>query len=404
MTLRYLAFALVALAVLLVSVAVHALVRHRRGLPLVTRRYVLHSLHSAIVGVLLAQPVLLLLVAAFIARDGGAALPRGGIHAPLYLRGGAALTGSVAQWAPGINDQGNSDSCGAWATTEALRLELTEMGKERDWPALSGWYTYALATGSTNPFNYTSLDQEAGALIAHGHLSLAADPSLVWPTAAMRAEARNPGLSWRYLDTTLRQTERAIDLGYAPILLVPIHGDFYNAFGADTTDLWGSGNYGTHFIIALAYRPGAILVQNSWGTEWGNQGRAWLSTSSWSQVIAVGLVAPGASTAWPNLHAIPRPKPQPSATATPRPRPTATPRPRPTATPQPRPIIHRMGYLRVTVSQYLRPKPATAPTSHVLVPRGATVKEWGAQPGHGWRHITWRGHAGYLLARNTRPL
>lgn len=414
MTLRIIVGLSLFVTIWLLSVALHGVILKRKGHRASARaaamRAPLHIPHSIFGAWLFIQPLMLICVGLFIARYGGAALPKGGIHAPLYLAGGAPSYGSVLQWAPGINDQLDTNSCGGWATTEALRLELSEMGQERDWPALSGWYTYALATGGAGPLAYSSLDQEAGALIQYGHVSLPMQPAYGWPSAATRNAARNEGVSWRYLDGSLAQTERAIDLGYAPILLVPLHGDFYTAFGTDTTDLWGSGDYGTHFVVAEAYRPGAVLIANSWGTQFGSGGRIWLSTSSWSQVIAVGLVAPGAATAWPDLHAIPLPYHMPTATARPTPpRPTATPRPRSTATPKPRPTTTptprsgpvRPPYYRVRVAMNLRPRPATWPTSRVLIPRGSVVKAWGAQPrDHHWLRCTWHGHSGYVWRAN----
>ncbi len=55
---------------------------------------------------------------------------------------------------------------------------------------------------------------------------------------------------------------------------------------------------------------------------------------------------------------------------------------------------------RLQVGMYLRPTAAAFPTGRVLVPAGQTVREWGPQPGSGWRHITWQGHDGYLLTSN----
>lgn len=411
MTLRYLAFLAVALLVLLVSVGVHAALRHRRGHPLLTRRYAWHLPHSLVGGVLLAQPALLLVVALFIARQGGALMPRAGSAAPLFLAGSAAPFGSVLQWdvTPGYQAQYNA--CVSFAVTTALRLEYREMGRALPYARFSPWYEYAFAAGGTD--GDTSVQDNMDAVMAHGLVSLGHWPAFGWPPASVQDEALREGASWRQLDGSIQQVERAVDLGYAPILLLAVNDSMYNAFGVGQTDDSGAFHF-YHGVDVVSYRgDGSLLVDNWWSSSYGDRGdgRIWLTPAAWSQVVASYVVAPGAATAWPDLHAIPRPTPAPPATATakptkiiPTPIPTATPRPRPTATPRPHPPAHHRGYLRVVVSQYLRPRPATVPSSRVLLPRGAVVKQWGAQSGHGWRHVTWHGVSGYLLARNTRAL
>jgi len=41
----------------------------------------------------------------------------------------------------------------------------------------------------------------------------------------------------------------------------------------------GARNYGSHAVLAVGYDSRGLLVVNSWGTSWGNQGFAWLTPS-----------------------------------------------------------------------------------------------------------------------------
>lgn len=403
--------------------------RHPRPVFGVARKAGYHLPHSVAAGVILSHAVLVLALGVVAVRATGAVVPsRVDVRAHLLrlpvsgggAHGGASTPASVLSLAPAIRDQGNTESCAGQSTTTALMIEAGELGTTFPYANFSGYYDWAFAVGGQNVG--TTLDAVAYAEAYHGLVRESRWPQqLGLPPASVERYAYRPGVSYRYLDGSESQAQAALQLGYAPILLIALHSDFYNAFGTSTTDLYGSGFYGNHFITLLQVNDdGSFEVQNSWGVNWGDGGRATLPASSWSQILAVGVVAPGANTAWPNLHTLrpavaPTATARPTATATPRPRPTATSRPTATATPlsyrvpsaTPTPKAHSVArrhgpYWHVTRDQYLRPTPAVDPTSRFLVGRGAQVKAWGSQGSRTWLHVTYKAHTGYLLKSNLR--
>lgn len=70
---------------------------------------------------------------------------------------------------------------------------------------------------------------------------------------------------------------QAIAAGF-PVGLALDCDDAFESWSSDTLYTGPiSASRGSHAVRATAYRPGAIQISNSWGTEWGSGGRIWLS-------------------------------------------------------------------------------------------------------------------------------
>lgn len=85
---------------------------------------------------------------------------------------------------------------------------------------------------------------------------------------------------------------------------------------------------GGHAVAIVGYNATGILIQNSWGIDWGARGRA---TLPWTQVWR--------GTYWSEVDVIERPTitPTPTPTRAPTPTPTKAPTPTPTKAPTPTP-------------------------------------------------------------------
>lgn len=61
----------------------------------------------------------------------------------------------------------------------------------------------------------------------------------------------------------------------------------------DRNDFWnGRGNYGGHATCIIGYDDNkkALLLRNSWGKEWGNNGYTWFPYSQYDQIIEAWAV------------------------------------------------------------------------------------------------------------------
>ncbi len=372
------------------SVALHALVlhtRHPRPVFHAIRRSPWHLPHSMIIAVLLINPILLAGVALFVARYGGGALTP---HPAVVRLAGGGYDRNLQQYAPPAPNQSTTLSCSGWAVTTSLWIEARERGDAPPFAGYSGFYPYGIATGGVNEIR--TFAQTALAAARYGSVSRATWPYAGYPPYSVQAHAREQGASYRFLDGSLGQAERAVDEGYAPVLLINVRDGFYNAFSTPNFDNSGFFHY-THFVSMLDYRAdGSVLIANWYGSGWGINGFAWMSPRSWSQVLQVGIVAPGA-LAWPvvkpitplprvKLTARPIVKPRPIVKSRPTPKPV-TPHKKP-VTPHKKPVARVLYTLRATHA--LRNAPFGGSRHLATMLKGWQVRGTG-QVVHGWRRV-----------------
>lgn len=69
----------------------------------------------------------------------------------------------------------------------------------------------------------------------------------------------------------------ALDKGHFPGLAMEVHEDFWDVNGFDVYDEPRGDFVGNHMVTLAGYRPGAFLLLNSWGRQWGDEGCTWVS-------------------------------------------------------------------------------------------------------------------------------
>jgi hypothetical protein len=92
-----------------------------------------------------------------------------------------------------------------------------------------------------------------------------------------------PTALWRH--RTAKSTKSAVaavsehlDAGKPAVVVMAIDDAFF-APVAGVVETTAGKQRGSHAVLAIASNAGRILVRNSWGSEWGADGYAWLSTA-----------------------------------------------------------------------------------------------------------------------------
>jgi Papain family cysteine protease len=233
----------------------------------------------------------------------------------------------LTPWAVPVGDQGQVNSCAAWAA-DYTALGYWERRLGIAGGVLAPMYTYSQIVGGQN----------VGTTIA-SHLNIARQQGVDnqadytqgnydytdTPTASERTNAANWKLT-SYSELTVQTSssstvtqmsiESALAAGNPVVIGLPVYANFM------TLGRTGSGFYagpagayeGGHAVTALGYDATGLRVENSWGTFWGDSGYA---TLSWSfvngyvdEAVSVGAlqgsgpVTPGtapANTALPRI-------------------------------------------------------------------------------------------------------
>jgi Papain family cysteine protease/Ig domain of plant-specific actin-binding protein len=197
-----------------------------------------------------------------------------------------------------VGDQGSVGSCAAWSSDyAALGYWENKLGVSGG--GLEPMYSYSQVTGG--------VDQ--GSTI-EGNLQIAVTQGIDnqadyyqgnfdyrdMPTSAERAHAVNWKLSG-YSDLTINPsassttTQTSIETALAggdPVVIgIPVYNNFFYVGSANNGYYGGiSGSLaGYHAIAALGYNSQGLVIENSWGTGWGNAGYATLSWSFVNQYV-----------------------------------------------------------------------------------------------------------------------
>ena len=301
--------------------------------------------------------------------------------------------------APPVGDQGQVNSCVAWAEDYSMRGYYAK----RD-----GYYPTGgnPATGSFEPmYTYAQLvkGQNVGTYM-DGHLNILQsqgidsrsdytqgdDDYTTQPSAAETANAaRYKIASWSNLfvsgtagvgSVAQQDIENALAAGNPVGLLIPVYSNFYNlASGSSFVDVPTAGmtNDGNHAVTAFRYDANGVWVENQWGTGWGQSGWAELSWAfvdgyAYQGVVMTPADAPSAQPSATSTPPIipptntptavpPTNTPRPSATQAP---PTSTPPAPPTSTPTTAPTQAPPTSTPTTVPTQAPPTstPTTVPT------------------------------------------
>lgn len=212
----------------------------------------------------------------------------------------------LRQWFSPVEDQGYIGSCTAQAAVGLLEyFEKRSFGRFLDASRLFvykaernllGW------TGDTGAYLRTAME----ALVLFG-----APPERYWPydgspaSGNSRYDAEPPAFCYAFganyqavryfrLDpngaptaTALANVKRYLAGGFPSMFGFPVYSEFDNLLPGNLVAFPGPNSHyrGGHAIVAAGYDDnkmiagdkGALLIRNSWGLGWGDQGFAWMS-------------------------------------------------------------------------------------------------------------------------------
>lgn len=201
--------------------------------------------------------------------------------------------------APPVVDQGQLGSCTANAIGAALRHDQIKQGvRDHFMPSrLFIYFNERLAEGNKR--------EDSGAQIRTGIkvvAHLGAPPEEVWPYNVIRFKDCPPlkayssarahqsleyfRIDWR----NLREVKACLAAGFGIVFgfQVPEHFESQEVIKSGVLRMPSTSEalVGGHAVYALDYNdhamfpgweaPGGVLVQNSWGTDWGISGRFWM--------------------------------------------------------------------------------------------------------------------------------
>lgn len=195
-----------------------------------------------------------------------------------------------------VGNQGQVGSCAAWATVYGA-LGYWERAEQLSGGALAPMYTYSQYVsaydgghdgGSTIDYHLQVAKQQ-GVDNQADYFQGNFDYSDV-PTSAERYNAVNWKLSG-YADLPVQQSassavtqqsiEGALAAGNPVVIGIPVYSTFEIVTSANSGYYAGPiGNdslLGNHGIVALGYNAQGLVIENSWGTSWGNAGYATLA-------------------------------------------------------------------------------------------------------------------------------
>lgn len=188
---------------------------------------------------------------------------------------------------PAVTDQGPLGSCTGHAVACAVGARLLAQRVGAWLPSPLDLYLGARAREGT-------VERDSGALLAdvlgHAeHEGLA--PDALWPHAERGAEFRGPApsplasarprtrlITHEPLDWDVGTLRWELACGYPVVLGLRTFGAFERVGGDGAIPMPEGPAVGGHAMCAVGYDDGrrALRVQNSWGTSWGAEGRAWL--------------------------------------------------------------------------------------------------------------------------------
>jgi C1A family cysteine protease len=200
---------------------------------------------------------------------------------------------------PGVRNQGPTDSCVSWAATyAAASYALRARGVGGAALTLSPSFTYNQAARDQWCRRGTNISMTLNLLRDTGSVPM--DEFVFdggWcgrqPTAAELERARAYRIrSWSAFDaTSLDKVKQQLARGVPVIFGVHATAKMQALRGAAVLEEDDAAEEG-HAMVAVGYDDGkrAFLVQNSWGTAWGDKGLGWFGYEYWKRNIRVGFV------------------------------------------------------------------------------------------------------------------
>ncbi|MEV5507662.1 C1 family peptidase [Streptomyces orinoci] len=200
-------------------------------------------------------------------------------------KGRAALPASVdlSKYAPAPGNQGQVNSCVAWAIDYSSYSILEHEQKISGGPQ-APMYTYSQVVKGrnvgTSPEQHfriaTSQGVDSRKDYKQGDFDYTAQPT--------RNEIRNAA-NWKLTGYTPLHTgsqiktdvQSALAKGEPVVLLVPVYNDFFYLSPKQASSYTyypdtGTGYVGGHAMTIVGYNSQGVRVENSWGKNWGDRG------------------------------------------------------------------------------------------------------------------------------------
>ena len=197
----------------------------------------------------------------------------------------------LTKWGVPIGDQGQVGSCVTWAIDYGMLGWYSRHDAKAGQP-FAPMYTYAQIAKENGGDNGTSFERVLRGARSSGSEAQARYPQgpfdyVDQPTADQRQDAANHRISsWQTLfaggpqgEPAAQEIKNALAHNKPVALGIPVREGFDHlssdpsAVVDDTT----TNIRGYHAVLALGYNEAGVLVQNSWGTSWGNKGYGRLS-------------------------------------------------------------------------------------------------------------------------------
>ena len=214
-------------------------------------------------------------------------------------------------WTPELDevlDQGSTNACVAHALSNVTYL--AGKAQRNPIPRISRRWSYAVGRWVDSPNVLIDDGTRPRAMMIgsqeHGLVSerrLPWDPARVNASADFTIDLDQSGQEayltgyYRVSGDVATLCRTAIDKGHFPMLAMVVHASFQDVDASgDVYDEPRGGELGRHMVSLVGYRPGSILLLNSWGTGWGQNGLCWVGdrfvNSHWCSDVYVVTAAP----------------------------------------------------------------------------------------------------------------
>lgn len=231
---------------------------------------------------------------------------------------GAALptNADLSSSLPPPGDQGNQQSCVAWAT--GYGLKSYQEYKEEALPLVDGSGNPNLNRVFSPAYIYNQINNglDGGSLIIDALNVLSSRGAATWaampyspgdyltkPSAATHSNAAQYKIDyWRRVNVSdYKELKAQIAAGYPIIIGAVVDSSFRNLSPGSTWTYASGPMLGGHAMLVVGYDDGksAFKILNSWGKSWGDGGYGWISYSLFSSVVREGYVAKDASNGPP---------------------------------------------------------------------------------------------------------
>lgn len=220
---------------------------------------------------------------------------------------------------PRPGDQGKQGSCVGWATAYAMKTYLEKM--ERKWPGNRSQEQFSPA------YIYNQIKLPAGGahittaldlMMRQGVSTLAAFPYRVnddsrQPSGEVRKGAREFAIaSWRRVNPKdISDMKSHLASGFPVLIGMKVARSFQRHRGSGVYNLTsGEQDLGGHAMCVVGYsnQKRAFKIINSWGTNWGTGGYAWVSFDAFNKKVGEGYVV---QDIVPNKPEVDEPDPRP---------------------------------------------------------------------------------------------